>query len=215
MYILGRRKDALEKAVQTIGGPEGVVVPLICDVSNPFTVTTAVQQVEKDIGYIDVLVNNAGVSGPDHRGLYKAGSIREIQEVMLADWPGWANTFAINTHSVVLVSGQFLDLLDKGNQRKGWASGKLEVGGPVRARTKTNEVDESDLRTSQIITVASIAAFNRYVTAGLSYGSSKAAAVSLGKTLSSVLGPWGIRSNIICPGGKNAFDLEAGCRMQG
>lgn len=177
-------------------------MPIVCDVTNPFTVTAAVQQIEKDIGYVDVLVNNAGVSGPDHRGIYAAKSIHDLQEVMLSDWPGWASTFAINTSSVVLVSGQFLHLLDKANERRGWASGKLEPGGAARPRTQAEGVDATDVRSSQIITVASIAAFNRYVTAGLSYGSSKAAAVTLGKTLSSVLGPWGIRSNIICPGSK-------------
>jgi NAD(P)-dependent dehydrogenase (short-subunit alcohol dehydrogenase family) len=200
VYILGRRKEALENAVKHIGTDN--VVPIVCDVTNPFTVTTAVQQIEKEVGYVDVLVNNAGVSGPDHRPLYNANSIHDLQEVMLSDWPSWTNTFAINTSSIVLVSGQFLHLLDAGNTRKGWASGKLKEGGEARARTEVEGVDKSDLRSSQIITVASIAAFNRYVTAGLAYNSSKAGAVSLGKTLASILGPWGIRSNIICPGSR-------------
>jgi NAD(P)-dependent dehydrogenase (short-subunit alcohol dehydrogenase family) len=96
-----------------------------------------------------------------------------------------------------------LHLLDAGNTRRGWESGKLVEGGKPRARKEVEGADESDLRSSQIITVASIAAFNRYVTAGLTYGASKAAAVFLGKTLSSLLSPWGIRSNVICPGGQS------------
>jgi NAD(P)-dependent dehydrogenase (short-subunit alcohol dehydrogenase family) len=158
--------------------------------------------VKKDVGYVDVLINNAGVSGPDHRDMYKVNTIHDLQETMLKDWPGWASTFAINTHSVVLVSGQFLHLLDRANERRGWVSGKLEEGGPARTRKDGEGVDKADLRHAQIITVSSIASFNRYVTAGMSYGSSKAAATYLGKTLSSILGPWGIRSNVICPGGE-------------
>ena len=207
VYILGRRKEALDKAVQSIGAGQDVVVPIVCDVTNPFTVTTAVQQIEKDTGYVDVLVNNAGIGGPDHKAMYNVDSIKDLQEIMLNDWPGWASTFAINTHSVVLVSGQFLHLLDKANERRGWTSGKLEPGGAVRARKDVDGVDKADVRSSQIITVASIAAFNRFVTHGLSYGSSKAAATYLGKTLSSVLSPWGIRSNVICPGGESILNF--------
>lgn len=170
--------------------------------------TTAVQQIEKDVDYVDVLINNAGIGGPDHKAMYNVDSIGALQEIMLKDWPGWASTFAINTHSVVLVSGQFLHLLDKANERRGWTSGKLEAGGAVRARKNVEGVDSSDVRLSQIITVASIAAFNRFVTHGLSYGSSKAAATYLGKTLSSVLGPWGIRSNVICPGGELRLEMK-------
>ncbi|KIW02985.1 hypothetical protein, variant [Verruconis gallopava] len=198
VYILGRRKDVLVKAVETIGTDN--VVPIVCDVTNPFTVTSAVQQIEKEVGYLDVLVNNAGVSGPDNRPMYSANSIHELQESMLAQWPGWANTLSINTSSVVLVSGQFLHLLDAGNAKRGWESGKLEFGGRPRSRKDVEGIDKDDLRTSQIITVASIAAYNRYITAGLAYGASKAGAVSIGKALTSILGPWGIRSNVICPG---------------
>jgi NAD(P)-dependent dehydrogenase (short-subunit alcohol dehydrogenase family) len=199
VYILGRRKEVLENATKQIDTDN--IVPIVCDVTNPFTVTTAVQQIEKDVGYVDVLINNAGISGPDHRQMYNANSIHALQAIMLSDWPGWQSTFAINTSSIILVSGQFLHLLDAGNSRRGWVSGKLKEGGEARARNEIEGVDKDDLRSSQIITVASIAAFNRYVTAGLAYGSSKAGAVSLGKTLSSLLGPWGIRSNVICPGG--------------
>jgi NAD(P)-dependent dehydrogenase (short-subunit alcohol dehydrogenase family) len=36
----------------------------------------------------------------------------------------------------------------------------------------------------------------------LAYAGSKAAAVSIGKSLATFLAPWGIRSNIIAPGSK-------------
>lgn len=200
VYILGRRVETLNTAVKSIGAAEGVVVPVICDVSNPFTVNTAVEQIQNETGYVDVLINNAGISGPDHTGVNSASSISELQDIMLSNWPGWATTFAINTTAVVGVSASFLPLLDAANARRGWVTGKLEPGGEPRARKEVEGIDKSDMRTSQIITVASIAAFNRFVTAGLTYGASKAGAVQLAKILASLLGPWGIRSNIIAPG---------------
>ena len=59
-----------------------------------------------------------------------------------------------------------------------------------------------DQRSSQIITVASISGLNRRITSGLAYGASKAGAIHLGKMLAHLLAPWGIRSNLINPGGK-------------
>jgi NAD(P)-dependent dehydrogenase (short-subunit alcohol dehydrogenase family) len=177
------------------------VVPLVCDVTDPPSVKAAASQIEDDVGYIDVLINNAGISGPDHTGANGAKSIAELQEIMLSDWPGWEETFAINTSAVVGVSGAFLTLLDAGNAHRGWETGKLTAGGDPRARKEVDGIDKGDLRTSQIITVSSIASFNRFITAGLAYASSKAGATALGKALSTMLGPWGIRSNVIAPGG--------------
>jgi NAD(P)-dependent dehydrogenase (short-subunit alcohol dehydrogenase family) len=208
VYILGRRSETLNRAAESLDQSKSTVVPIVCDVTNPFTLKTAVEQIEKEVGYIDVLINNAGISGPDHTGLYGAKSIEELQEIMLSDWPGWASTFAINTAAVVGVSASFLSLLDKGNQRRGWASGKLQAGGEPRQRKTGENVDEKDLRTSQIISVSSIASFNRVVTAGLAYNSSKAGATALGKTLATLLGPWGIRSNVIAPGSKLVLILH-------
>lgn len=162
------------------------------------------EQVQSEIGYVDVLINNAGISGPDHTKIQAASSITELQDIMLSDWPGWATTFAINTTSVVGVSASFLALLDAANARKGWVTGKLEPNGGPRAKKDVEGVDKSDMRTSQIITIASIASFNRFVTAGLTYGASKAGAVHLAKILSSLLAPFGIRSNVIAPGSEFA-----------
>jgi NAD(P)-dependent dehydrogenase (short-subunit alcohol dehydrogenase family) len=200
IYILGRRSDTLNSAAESLDKAKETVVPIVCDVTNPFTLKTAVAQIEKEVGYIDVLINNAGVSGPDHTGVHGAKSIAELQEILLSDWPGWASTMAINTSAVIGVSATFLALLDEGNTRRGWVPGKLTVAGEPRERKSGEGVDEKDLRTSQIITVTSIAAFNRYITAGFAYGASKAGATALGKAMATMLGPWGIRSNIIAPG---------------
>ena len=130
------------------------------------------------------------------------------------DGDGWANTFAINSTAVMLVAAAFLPLLEAGNAARGWAAGRLPRAPsgarppsgapapppPMRRRAPVAGVDADDDRLAQIVTVASIAAFNRHVTAGFAYSASKAAAVHLGKSLAHTLAPWGIRSNVICPG---------------
>lgn len=112
---------------------------------------------------------------------------------MLRDWDKWNPTWETNTSAIIAVSGAFLHLLDAGNKRRGWVTGK-------RTQQKKVSGDSKDERTSQIISVASISAFNRHVTAGLAYTASKAGATILGKAMANFLAPWGIRSNIIAPG---------------
>lgn len=161
------------------------------------------KKVEGELGYVDVLINNAGVAGPDNKSAYEANSIEELQKVLANEWDGWPSTFAINTTAVCGVTTAFLGLLDKGNARRGWKTGKLETDGEARKReikTAADGVEEGDLRTSQVISVSSIAGFNRHVTAGMAYTASKAGATLLGKTFATMLAPYGIRSNVICPG---------------
>jgi NAD(P)-dependent dehydrogenase (short-subunit alcohol dehydrogenase family) len=115
---------------------------------------------------------------------------------MKRDWSGWDTSFQTNTAAVISVTSAFLHLLDEGNKKRGWATGRREV----LERAESANYDASDARTSQIITVASISSFNRFVTAGLAYTATKAGAAMLGKTLATLLAPFGIRSNVIAPG---------------
>ncbi|KAK6000850.1 hypothetical protein QM012_003575 [Aureobasidium pullulans] len=194
VYLLGRRVKNLEDAAKSID--PNIIRPVQCDVTDPSSVDAAVKTIEKESSHIDVLINNAGVLGPDHKGIDKAQSIQELQEIMKRDWSGWDTSFQTNTSAIIAVSAAFLHLLDAGNKRRGWATGRREV----QERAEGAEYDASDPRTSQIITVASIASFNRFVTAGLAYSATKAGAAMLGKALATLLAPFAIRSNVIAPG---------------
>jgi len=164
-----------------------------CDVTDPSSIASAVKEIEQTTKHIDVLINNAGVEGPEHKTIHKIETIEELQKEFLKDWDKWNPTFQTNTAAIISVSGSFLHLLDEGNKRRGWATGRHETQKRVSG-------DKTDERTSQIITVASISAFNRQITAGLAYTATKAGAVMLGKSLANLLAPFGIRSNIIAPG---------------
>jgi len=130
-------------------------------------------------------VLNSGVLGPKDLGAREIAeasatpdSISKIQKVLLShDEEDYATTYAINVTAIVHMAAAFLELLDEGNKKKGF--GKSDA--PVVA-------------SSQIITVTSIASFNRVISAGLAYSSSKAAATHLGKMLSTLLAPFHIRS---------------------
>ena len=194
VFLLGRRLEPLTAAADSINS--STVKPIQCDVTSPSSIAAAVDKISQETSHVDVLINNAGIVGPHHNTISKAESIAEVQQTLQKDWGQWDTTWQTNTSAVVAVSAAFLPLLDEGNKRRGWVQGKRDV----QHRVEGAQYDTSDHRTSQIITVASIAAFNREITAGLAYTASKAGAVMLGKSLSYSLAPWGIRSNVVCPG---------------
>lgn len=166
------------------------------------SIEAVVKKIKDDTGYVDVLINNCGIDGPNNRDIYNANSVEELQGVLLKEWDLWPATMATNITAVVGMSALFLPLLEKGNTRKGWQAGKLQAG-QERARdlkTAAEGIDEDDKRFSQIITISSISGFNRHVTAGVAYTASKAAANMLGKSMATFLAPFGIRSNVIAPG---------------
>ncbi|CAE7012745.1 hypothetical protein PTNB73_00886 [Pyrenophora teres f. teres] len=213
IYILGRRHDVLLNAVQKLqsdvpSDPQNptTVKEIVCDVTDLSSIQAAASSIEKDTGYIDVLINNAGVLGPKNsKEIYSATSIHELSSSMLLGWDTWSPALAINTQSVIGVSATFLPLLEAANTRRGWAPGKVSATtGIPRARDTSGlsakDIAPDDDRMANIITIASVASFNRWISAGLAYSATKSTAMHLGKMMSTFLAEWGVRSNIVCPG---------------
>lgn len=217
VYILGRRKQILDEAVNKIVSSthtststsgsrphqcvcvflvsftiffsltelnQGLdsVVPLVCDVTDIENLRSAAAFIEKDVGYINLLVANSGISGPS--GTVAPGaSIAELQETLLAiPMADFTNTYHVNCTAVFYTTIAFLGLLDQGNKQP---SDSAYQGGR-----------------SQVIATSSIGSFNRKITAGFAYGTSKAATTMLMKVLATYLVPYRIRANVLCPGCK-------------
>ncbi|KAH6681193.1 short chain dehydrogenase [Plectosphaerella plurivora] len=174
VYILGRRSEVLEQAASAIG-PN--VIPIVCDVSSKESLQKAASNIESEVGYINLLVCNAGIGGPQ---------VKPAEPTMsAADWAAqhlahskedYTKVFDVNVSSVWYTAMSFLKLLELGNQK--------------------GNVSQS----SQVITTSSIGAFNKTAPGGWAYGQSKIAATLLGKHLAATLPQWNIRSNVIAPG---------------
>ncbi|KAI0427463.1 NAD(P)-binding protein [Xylaria sp. FL1042] len=120
VYITGRRADVLETSARVHGAPEklggsgGVILPLVMDVTDKESIKNAVRQVEAKEGYLNVLVNNAGIwksrpkatpaDGPEAFGA--AMFAEEIEGT-------WQQTFLTNSTSPYFVTAAFLPLLGK------------------------------------------------------------------------------------------------------
>lgn len=213
IYIIGRRKNVLEDAIAKLesspSAPKSsnVLSAIAADVTDLSSIEQAVAHISKETGYVDVLINNAGVLGPKSgQPIHDAQSIEAVRDAMIMDMDSnsWSQTFEINTKAVVGVSALFLPLLEAANTRRGWAPGRVTGTGNARKRDTSKladiAVDADDDRMAHIITVASVASYMRWISAGLAYNATKAAAAQIGKIMATFLAEWGVRSNIICPG---------------
>lgn len=176
VYIVGRRLNVLEAAAKSINKPD-VVVPLMGDVTSQDSLSSLVSEVEKTSGYLNLLVCNSGVSGPQMPQLTPGMSIQEFRKMNLAfSMEEYGKAFNVNVTAVWYTAMSFLELLDLGNKKGnlGWQS--------------------------QVVVTSSIAGFNRKAPGGWAYAQSKAAATHLTKQLAGALPTWAIRANGLVPG---------------
>lgn len=157
-----------------------VVIPLAGDVTSEEDLRRIAEVVRKETGYINLLIANAGITGP---GLNKLKPRATLSEFVAHAWSSPMKDFNavydLNCTAVYYTILAFLELLDIGNQN-------------------------SQSVKSQVIATASSASFLRNPRAGFAYCSSKAALVSMIKCLSTYCVPWGIRFNAIAAGCKSA-----------
>ncbi|GAW13378.1 hypothetical protein ANO14919_027620 [Xylariales sp. No.14919] len=120
VYITGRRADVLETSARVHGARDrlgengGEIFPLVMDVTDKESIRNAVSQIEAKEGYLNVLVNNAGVwksrpaaapaDGPEAFGA--AMFAEEVEE-------NWQQSFLTNATSPYFVTAAFLPLLAK------------------------------------------------------------------------------------------------------
>ncbi len=175
VYIIGRRKAVLEAAAKE--SPHGNIIPIEGDVTSKDALQSIVSHIEKEVGYINVLIANSGIGGPQTTSITVESSLEDFQSALWnQSFNEYTDTFAVNTSAVFFCVVAFLKLLDAGNKK-----GNVE-------------------QKSQVIATSSIGGFNRKVPGGWAYGQSKAATTLLMKHMATNLAPYGIRSNVIAPG---------------
>ena len=62
--VAARRTDRLMELVDEIASFDGHALPVVLDVTDPASVSKAVETAETELGRLDILVNNAGVTQP-------------------------------------------------------------------------------------------------------------------------------------------------------
>ncbi|KAI5360204.1 putative short-chain dehydrogenase/reductase SDR, NAD(P)-binding domain superfamily [Septoria linicola] len=184
VYITGRRVEALENAAKEHSPQQersgGQIIPLgPCDVTKKEDLSNLVQELRKKEEYVNLLVCNAGVSGP------KAQPEEEdAQDLSTKLWDNesveeWNSTFSTDVTSVYFTAVAFLPLLQAATSKGG---GKFEKF------------------SASVITISSMSGLMRDSQGHFSYNAAKGATVHLSKLMSSEFQKAGIRVNSIAPG---------------
>ncbi|KAI0298070.1 hypothetical protein B0F90DRAFT_1633059 [Multifurca ochricompacta] len=180
VYIVGRRLSVLEKAARE-RSRYGRMIPLQGDVTSRESLQAVVKAVHTRSGYVNVLVNNAGIArGMLPPTLNQTASPQDFREVYEAN--------VVGTYYATVA---FLELLHLGNLSH------------THTHPHPHEVQllEPPAVTSQVITLSSVAAFRRDERQySIPYTLSKVANMHMGKIFANMLRDWKIRSNIIAPG---------------
>lgn len=79
LALLARSQHEVNAAAEAIREQGATVLPIAADVSDPESVEQAVEQIVRQAGSIDVLINNAGISVPE---TFVGTGFREWNEVM-------------------------------------------------------------------------------------------------------------------------------------
>lgn len=189
VYILGRRKDVLEKAAIE----HDSLSPLECDVTSKTSLQSVVDTIAKDFGFVNLLIANSGVIGPENRYNPQL-SISELRKSLFeeTDMDEFTKTFHVNVTGAYFTMVAFLELLDAGNKN----ALKGGFGAPLKQGSDVQSIQ------SQIIVTSSISAYSRAPASTPAYSGSKAAIAHLAKHASSNLARYGIRVNALAPGCK-------------
>ncbi|KAH6674082.1 hypothetical protein B0J14DRAFT_626647 [Halenospora varia] len=105
VYITGRCMEALENAAKTHQPSNGVgkIIPIgPCDVTKKDSLQDLISQISKKEKYIDLLVTNAGISGP--KAEPDSESASELKEKLFEneEFSEWSDTFNTNDATVHL-----------------------------------------------------------------------------------------------------------------
>ncbi|KAL8646518.1 MAG: hypothetical protein Q9210_006099 [Variospora velana] len=80
VYIIGRRKEVLEEAAKE--SSHGNIIPLVGDITSNESLQSIVSQIEKDAGFINLLVANSGIGGPQTSPLNPTSSLKDYQSAL-------------------------------------------------------------------------------------------------------------------------------------
>ncbi|EGN98169.1 hypothetical protein SERLA73DRAFT_56541 [Serpula lacrymans var. lacrymans S7.3] len=216
VYIVGRRLDVLQNAARD-NNKYGNILPLQGDITSRDSLLSMVETLRTNHGYIDLLVNNAGISrnilprrfpSPSDPSAHPkdsthAPSIKAFQSMLwdTADPLGFSETFQTNVSAVYLATVAFLELLHLGNLRRGLLPPSYPFSQSTSPNTSQSQSQAQPHSALMLITISSSGSFRLDARVlSVSYTLAKSACTHLGRLLANLLAEWGVRSNVLAPG---------------
>lgn len=114
VYITGRRVEKLKDAELTDSVSGGSIVGFQMDCTDKESIEAGVQWIAEKEKYVNLLVNNAGVTSVNYgKDGFPKGSVEEISREMLSNqtFDDWTSVYKTNVASYYFTSAAFLPLL--------------------------------------------------------------------------------------------------------
>lgn len=181
VYITGRRKEVLENAAKSHqpANGKGQIIPIgPCDVTSKEDLEKLVADIGKKEKYINLLVCNAGISGPKADPEYSGAEDLKERLWNNEDFASWGENYNTNVTSVYFTTVAFLPLLQAAIRPKG----------PLEPYS------------TSVITISSMSGIMRHAQGHFAYNTAKGGTVQLTKLMSSEFQKAEIRVNSIAPG---------------
>lgn len=93
------RKEMLEATAKE--SPHGNIVPLVGDVTSKDDLECIVSYIKREIGYLNVLIANSGISGPQPSFINSETTLKDFQSALWKlPFDAYTNTSAVNVSAV-------------------------------------------------------------------------------------------------------------------
>ncbi|KAK3952692.1 hypothetical protein QBC32DRAFT_135865 [Pseudoneurospora amorphoporcata] len=187
VYITGRRFEVLENAAREHSPEEGngKIIPIgPCDVTDKDSLQKLVDDLSSREKHLNLLVCNAGISGPKaDPGV--SDSAKDIAQELWSkeSFSDWSSVFTTNVSSVYFTTVAFLPLLQACSNSEANPQG-----------------GHSSHMAGNVIVISSMSGIMRHAQKHFSYNASKGATVHLTKLMSTEFEKTGVRVNSIAPG---------------
>ncbi|KAL3489929.1 hypothetical protein BJX62DRAFT_238571 [Aspergillus germanicus] len=131
VYITGRRKEVIENSAKVhgsekaLGSSGGSIVPLVMDVTSKESISAIVEHITKEDGYLNVLVNNAGIGGDRAHAQASSGADVYSPAMLAQGIDDWQQVYLSNTTQVYYTSAAFVPLLAKSKDSPAATAGNI------------------------------------------------------------------------------------------
>jgi NAD(P)-dependent dehydrogenase (short-subunit alcohol dehydrogenase family) len=100
VYIVGRRKEVVENASKSVSTNN--IIPLVGDVTSKEALSSIVSHITSEVGYINLLVANSGILGPQAaQKITSESTVADFQKAWgESSFEEFADTFKLNTVAV-------------------------------------------------------------------------------------------------------------------
>ncbi|TFK46914.1 NAD-P-binding protein [Heliocybe sulcata] len=123
VYITSRRQETLEQTAKTWGSslahPKGKIIPIQADITSKPSIENLVKEVSKHEKFVDVLINNAGVSIGSSSVEKGHESAQELaKELFSEEQQAWEDVYRTNVIGYFFTTVAFLPLLSAASKAR-------------------------------------------------------------------------------------------------